>query len=769
MGESQGDSDHMRRQGSTGSSSKSGELSATSNSDNLGIVYQGVVFHVGVNSVGHQFCHLRYLRVRGKYVEMFKRDPMAHPSEKPIRRGVVGQFLVVEELGRQKVNDMDLYVLKISSRVDDKRMGQIACITAEDARNWKAAFQQAKEEAEADLRVGSGHRLIDETNEFKLDGHRPRIRQYARGWSKLITIGTGPEGLLRRESRVKHEDMSDGYIQEQDGDTVEQHEWRCVYKVDGIRILEDLSTYKVDKIVMMKSMGVIDATPSAVFEMLINVNDVHRKEWDILTGDLELVERVHGHLDVVYGTFDPKYFQRWQSKRDFVYSRYWRHDLDGSYSIIQVETSHKECPPKSGYHRYKINPSSWEIRPLKPTNGVGSLRSLVTQTMELRSIGWGPWKKRYYSKFNESLSFMFLCQIAGLRDFFAANPELAHEALMTTLPKEVDRPSGRSLDVVDSREAAEEFYDAIAAEVPGEEDEDSDSEEKKPKVKVRKLKNIVWSLMLGISAKRRPALEENGELMLSAQPTEINITHFKGTLSPAVGNKGSNCWADPGGKGFMVRGKTYLKDNLKVPASDPLLKLLAVDWFVSEKKVGLVAAHPKCLVQSEAGKELPFILCINLQVPANPNYNLVLYFGAERPIRKGSLLDKFANGDDMFRDAHFKLIPSIVEGYWVVKRAVGTKACLLGRAVNCSYHRQGNFLEIDVDISSSSVAKSVTSFVFGYVASIVVDLAFLIEGKDEHELPEYLLGTARINRIRLESAVPFWTEPDTDTVSKGES
>eukprot|EP00249_Psilotum_nudum_P018130 c26651_g1_i2 orf=256-1899(+) len=547
MGESQGDSDHMRRQGSTGSSSKSGELSATSNSDNLGIVYQGVVFHVGVNSVGHQFCHLRYLRVRGKYVEMFKRDPMAHPSEKPIRRGVVGQFLVVEELGRQKVNDMDLYVLKISSRVDDKRMGQIACITAEDARNWKAAFQQAKEEAEADLRVGSGHRLIDETNEFKLDGHRPRIRQYARGWSKLITIGT------------------------------------------------------------------------------------------------------------------------------------------------------------------------------------------------------------------------------GLRDFFAANPELAHEALMTTLPKEVDRPSGRSLDVVDTREAAEEFYDAIAAEVPGEEDEDSDSEEKKPKVKVRKLKNIVWSLMLGISAKRRPALEENGELMLSAQPTEINITHFKGTLSPAVGNKGSNCWADPGGKGFMVRGKTYLKDNLKVPASDPLLKLLAVDWFVSEKKVGLVAAHPKCLVQSEAGKELPFILCINLQVPANPNYNLVLYFGAERPIRKGSLLDKFANGDDMFRDAHFKLIPSIVEGYWVVKRAVGTKACLLGRAVNCSYHRQGNFLEIDVDISSSSVAKSVTSFVFGYVASIVVDLAFLIEGKDEHELPEYLLGTARINRIRLESAVPFWTEPDTDTVSKGES
>jgi hypothetical protein len=32
--------------------------------------------------------------------------------------------------------------------------------------------------------------------------------------------------------------------------------------------------------------------------------------WDTLTGNLELVEQIDGHSDIVYGSFDPKYFKR---------------------------------------------------------------------------------------------------------------------------------------------------------------------------------------------------------------------------------------------------------------------------------------------------------------------------------------------------------------------------------------------------------------------------------------------------------------------------
>lgn len=54
-------------------------------------------------------------------------------------------------------------------------------------------------------------------------------------------------------------------------------------------------------------------------------------------------------------------------------------------------------------------------------------------------------------------------------------------------------------------------------------------------------------------------------------------------------------------------------------------------------------------------------IVINFQVPAKPNYSLVLYYASDRPINKNSLLAKFVDGSDVFRDSRFKLIPSIVE------------------------------------------------------------------------------------------------------------
>lgn len=269
-----------------------------------------------------------------------------------------------------------------------------------------------------------------------------------------------------------------------------------------------------------------------------------------------------------------------------------------------------------------------------------------------------------------------------------------------------------------------------------------------------KLKNISWAIA-GLALKRTSAPGLKKELDTTVPPIILDPTNYHGSMRQGKDETDTNCWTSPSGTGFMIRGKTYLKDNLKVMGGDPLLKLIAVDWFKVENCISKVALHPSSLVQSEAGKKLPFILILNLEVPARPNYSMVLYYAADRPVNKNSLLGKFVDGSDMFRDSRFKLIPRIVEGYWMVKRAVGTKACILGKAVTCEYLRQDNFLEIDVDIGSSSVARSVITLVLGYVTSIVVDLAILIEAKEEAELPEYILGTVRLNRVKLDSAVPF--------------
>lgn len=53
------------------------------------------------------------------------------------------------------------------------------------------------------------------------------------------------------------------------------------------------------------------------------------------------------------------------------------------------------------------------------------------------------------------------------------------------------------------------------------------------------------------------------------------------------------------------------------------------------------------------------------QIPSKPNYNLVFYYAADRPVKKSSLLGKFIDGTDTFRDSRFKLIPSIVKVYTI--------------------------------------------------------------------------------------------------------
>ncbi|PON44327.1 hypothetical protein TorRG33x02_330920 [Trema orientale] len=378
--------------------------------------------------------------------------------------------------------------------------------------------------------------------------------------------------------------------------------------------------------------------------------------------------------------------------------------------------------------------------------------------LEIPSAGWFRWKKNHCSKFEKSVPYALLCQVAGLKEYISANPALKFESTTTVVHSKfahVSVSNGENGHDVET-EAHDEFYDAIAGDSSSsseDEDEESDDNGEVDQKDARvKLRNVSWAIS-SIAVKRTKASVTNKELDPNANSTVIDPSQFCGSLHKGKDENDSNCWSSPSGKGFMIRGKSYLKDNAKVMGGEPLLKLLAVDWFTVDKSIDRIALHPKCLVQSEAGKKLPFILVINLQVPAKPNYSLVLYYAAERPPKKNSLLAKFVDGSDMFRDARFKLIPSIVEGYWMVKRAVGTKACLLGKAVTCKYFRQDNFLEIDVDIGSSSVARGVIGLVLGYVTSLVVDLAILIEAKEEEELPEYILGTVRLNRVKLDSAV----------------
>ncbi|KAH7574015.1 hypothetical protein JRO89_XS03G0240200 [Xanthoceras sorbifolium] len=224
--------------------------------------------------------------------------------------------------------------------------------------------------------------------------------------------------------------------------------------------------------------------------------------------------------------------------------------------------------------------------------------------------------------------------------------------------------------------------------------------------------------------------------------------------------KGANGWASPPGDLFSLRSKNYLTKKQKVPSGDYLLQPIGMDWLRSSTKLDNVLSRPDNRVshalrkaQSQGRSLKSFVFAVNLQVPGKDQHSAVFYFATEDPIPSGSLLYRFVNGDDAFRNQRFKIVNRIVKGPWIVKKAVGNySACILGKALTCNYHRGHNYLEIDVDIASSTIATAVLHLALGYVTSVTIDMGFLVEAQTEDELPERLIGAVRVCQMEMSSA-----------------
>lgn len=227
-----------------------------------------------------------------------------------------------------------------------------------------------------------------------------------------------------------------------------------------------------------------------------------------------------------------------------------------------------------------------------------------------------------------------------------------------------------------------------------------------------------------------------------------------------------DAWAEAPATSYSVRGASYLDDRKKTPSEEALFTLLTVDVVQTPDGKPILKGlcnHPNERIQralrreKETGvKQLPdFIWAVNLAIPGPPLYHIVMYFGCDdieelkdttTPL--GRLTKPFFFGDDdNFRDNTFKLIPRIVDGNFVVKKAVGTKPAIIGRKLKQHYIRDPRFMELIVDISSDSIAKSVVGLSMGYAKQIVPEMVFVLEGDTADTLPERILAGARLKNL----------------------
>jgi hypothetical protein len=252
----------------------------------------------------------------------------------------------------------------------------------------------------------------------------------------------------------------------------------------------------------------------------------------------------------------------------------------------------------------------------------------------------------------------------------------------------------------------------------------------------------------------------------------------------ADGTTPSRFWSYPGSCNLQIRGPTYLEDRVKIPALAPMFDLYASDLVDGDEPFWDISKTLPSVQHCTA----PFAFVLNLIYPANGMLqNLVSIWTA--PVDVGALDEEAlitAWGDDAGgtvrsffrnfkpwmegdgpeaddrRNIKFKLIPKVVQGSWVVRQSVGTTPVLLGQKLKTKYFRgRGaggcSYFECDVDITSNSVANSVTRLVVNSITSLVVDLAPLVEGQLGDELPERLIGSIRYDHLDLRTS-SVWDE-----------
>jgi len=239
-------------------------------------------------------------------------------------------------------------------------------------------------------------------------------------------------------------------------------------------------------------------------------------------------------------------------------------------------------------------------------------------------------------------------------------------------------------------------------------------------------------------------------------PLPAHYLPFCLPLGPPAGK--GNCFSELDGSGFKVRSKMYKHSGVKADAHDSVMRLRHVEFFRHSTPLDNVAERDGSFLQlaRAAGDERHYFVIV-YQTPGKTKIHLVLYFayeedalGAAAPPHLRTVWERFvAAAGAEYRTSRWKVIPRIADGAWLVSSVVGTKPALLGTKLEHTWHFGDRLIEVDCNVMSSSVATMIVGVIEGAAKSVVIDLAFTIEGREEEELPEVLLGAVRLSRMHL--------------------
>ena len=234
-------------------------------------------------------------------------------------------------------------------------------------------------------------------------------------------------------------------------------------------------------------------------------------------------------------------------------------------------------------------------------------------------------------------------------------------------------------------------------------------------------------------------------------------------------NNIESVWLEPSHEEFSLRQPNYSFSKKKDKSTPPGYRPIMAKVIGFHTKITHLASRIKCIRDFvNAHPETDFMIIVR-QVPTNYVSHVIFLYARSLPRGEDAafdrLHDQFLSGGDDFRKERFKYLPQLPTAPFMVKNSLralgGHRPVLIGNGyLLCHYFTGKNYFEVNIDISSSAVAKTISGTIVSRSEKVVIDEGFVIEGRSEDELPERLLGCHRFVYCDLKGLTTMVTESD---------
>ncbi|KAL0390534.1 UNVERIFIED_CONTAM: protein ENHANCED DISEASE RESISTANCE 2 [Sesamum calycinum] len=674
----------------------------------------------------------------------------------PVRSAIIDSCIRVTDNGRESIHRKVIFIFTLYNTSNHNDQLKLGANSPEEAAKWIQSFQE------------SALKPNQNQGDFEFATREPQS----------LRLNCSSKHSHSIDWTAYSSSVSDAMT----SDVVAPSPWKIFGCRNGLRLFKEAKDKehhgKWDDHPAIMAVGVV-GTSEGYFQTLMSLGP-SRSEWDFCFYKGSVIEHLDGHTDIVHKILYRHWLPWGMKRRDLLLRRYWRREDDGTYVILYHSVFHQKCPPKrvmyapalKVMYAFTYESGGYVISPVNQGK-----RSVVKHML---AIDWKFWRSYLQTSSARSITISMLGRLAALRELFKAKVDCSSSDFSSgeLMSNNSIQPSKKELKVeVQTRvENGQNWEDVEKLKTPSERsslvglhDASDEFFDVSEPLDYDQSENG-WPSDFGSEVYSQDARQPK----LSTAAVFVKRLHELAGIFTEILQK----------KGYVDLHEMAREDSL------------SCKWMHSSKGSNLpkrkdsficflfqIKAKGTLMEMKYAAKGGPeFFFIVNIQVPGSTTYNLALYYMMSTPLEDAPLLESFVKGDDAYRNSRFKLIPYISKGSWIVKQSVGKKACLVGQALEINYFHGKNYLELTcwasvnfyLDMESmiwnslviiyiihslgsilahQLFARGVVSLVLGYLNNLVIEMAFLVQANTPEELPEYLIGTCRLNHLDVSKSV----------------